>query len=112
MAQKAKKYPTNVHANQVKTAILLDLNALKQERKSRLETVLGRFLQCQELQISSALLARAVEQCSRWRRGKATDATRRIFTAHKLMAAPCGIGLPLFRQTFRVNSASQRMIGR
>ena len=26
--------------------------------------------------------------------GKATDATRRISAAHKLMAAPCGIGLP------------------
>src|SRR5208337_4675553 len=53
-----------------KKAVLLELHLLTQERQSRHETLLGRFLECQELQMSSALLARAVEQCSRWHAGK------------------------------------------
>jgi hypothetical protein len=71
MAPKNRKFrTTHSPANHVKTAILLDLLALKQERKSRLKTLLGRFLECQELQMSSALVAKAVEQCSRWRVGR------------------------------------------
>jgi hypothetical protein len=71
MDAKAKKSRAkNSPCNDVKRTILLDLDALKQERKSRLETLLGRFLECQELQMSSALLARAAEQCSRWRAGR------------------------------------------
>src|SRR6266849_5086412 len=53
-----------------KTAVLQELYLLVQDRESRHETVLGRFLQCQELQMCAALLARAVEQCSRWHSGK------------------------------------------
>ena len=45
--------------------------------------------------MSSALLAKAVEQCSRWRGGKRLNATRTIFTAHELTAGPCGIVMPL-----------------
>src|SRR5215472_9082614 len=71
MASKVRKSDrTHSPANQMKARILLDLRALKQERKSRLKTVLGRFLECQELQMASALVARAVEQCSRWRAGR------------------------------------------
>jgi len=71
MGARAKKSrATNSPGNQVKARILLDLHALKQERKFRLDTVLGRFLECQELQIASALVAKAVEQCSRWRAGR------------------------------------------
>ncbi len=53
-----------------KEAVLRELRELAEDRHSRGETVLGRFLQCQELQVSSTLLARAVEQCSRWHGGK------------------------------------------
>src|SRR5579859_5530166 len=60
MAPKNRKFrTTDSPANRVKTTILLDLHALKQERKSRLKTLLGRFLECQELQMSSALVAKA-----------------------------------------------------
>ena len=77
MDAKAKKSrATKSPRKEVKTRILLDLHALKQERKSRLETTLGRFLECQELQISSALVARTVEQCSRW------QARRRLIRKH------------------------------
>jgi hypothetical protein len=54
-----------------KQAILRELGKLVQDRHSRNQTVLGRFLQCQELQVCSALLAKAIEQCSRWHRGRA-----------------------------------------
>jgi hypothetical protein len=54
-----------------KQAILRELKQLAQVSHSRSQTVLGRFLQCQELQVCSALLAKAIEQCSRWHRGKA-----------------------------------------
>jgi hypothetical protein len=53
-----------------KQAILRELTELAQDRHSRSQTVLGRFLQCQELQMCSALLAKAIEQCSRWHCGK------------------------------------------
>src|SRR5208283_4096061 len=51
--------------------VLQDLRELTQERRSRDQTVFGRFLQCQELQMCSALLGKAIEQCSRWHRGRA-----------------------------------------
>jgi hypothetical protein len=53
-----------------KTFVLQELQTLAQDQKSRSQTVLGRWFECQELQIASALLAKAVEQCSRWRAGK------------------------------------------
>jgi hypothetical protein len=54
-----------------KQAILRELRKLAQDRHSRNQTVLGRFLQCQELQVCSALLGKAIEQCSQWHRGRA-----------------------------------------
>ena len=62
--------PQNCASQNGKRTVLQELRLLTQERESRHETVLGRFFECQELQMSSALLARAVEQCSRWRAGK------------------------------------------
>ena len=66
--------PTNFEANrsasEPKVKILDELLRLKAERNSRLATTLGRFLQCPDLQMASALLARAIEQCSRWHAGK------------------------------------------
>ncbi len=53
-----------------KRVVLRNLQQLAEERRSRCETTLGRFMQCQDLQDSSALLARAVEHCSRWHAGK------------------------------------------
>ena len=52
-----------------KGRVLQELRELTLDRSSRSQTVLGRFLQCQQLQTASALLAKAVEQ-SRWHRGK------------------------------------------
>jgi maltooligosyltrehalose synthase len=54
----------------LKAAVLRELHLLTQERKAQQETVLGRFFQCRELQMCSALLAKAVDQCSRWRSGR------------------------------------------
>jgi maltooligosyltrehalose synthase len=53
-----------------KKAILKQLQELTADRDSHSQTLLGRFLQCQQLQMASALLAKAVEQCSRWHGGK------------------------------------------
>ena len=52
-------------------SILRELRKLAQDRHSLNQTVLGRFLQCQKLQVCSALLGKAIEQCSRWHRGRA-----------------------------------------
>src|SRR6266576_2572503 len=57
--------------NEGRHAVLRDLRELTQERRSRDQTVFGRFLKCQELQVCSALLGKAMEQCSRWHRGRA-----------------------------------------
>ena len=62
--------PHNCADKNGKVTVLQELRLLTQEQESRRETVLGRFFECQELRMSSALLARAVEQCSRWRAGK------------------------------------------
>lgn len=53
-----------------KNGILRELQELTVDRHSRRQSVLGRFFECQQLQKASALLAKAVEQCSRWHRGK------------------------------------------
>ena len=53
-----------------KKAVLRELRDLTADRFAHSRTAIGRFVQCQELQIASALLAKAVEQCSRWRAGK------------------------------------------
>ena len=53
-----------------KHEVLRDLRKLRQDCQARRETVLGRFFECQELQRCSALLASAVEQCSRWHGGR------------------------------------------
>jgi maltooligosyltrehalose synthase len=50
--------------------VLQELQELTADSQSRRETVLGRFFECQQLQLASALLAKAVEQCSRWRSGE------------------------------------------
>src|SRR5690349_2647597 len=83
---------THSPGNRVKTAILLDLHALKQERKSRLQTVLGRFLECQELQMSGPG-GKSRRTMLTMASGETPLATRRISAAGKLMAARCGIGL-------------------
>jgi maltooligosyltrehalose synthase len=62
--------PQNRADENGKRTVLQELRLVTQERESRHKTLLGRFLQCQELQMCSALLARAVEQCSCWHRGK------------------------------------------
>ena len=51
-------------------SVLQELQILAKHQASRRQTVLGRWFECQELQIASALVAKAVEQCSRWRAGK------------------------------------------
>jgi hypothetical protein len=58
--------PQSEHRN----GILRELQELTLDRHLRRQTVLGRFFECQQLQIASALLAKAVEQCLRWHRGK------------------------------------------
>src|SRR5580698_10038245 len=50
--------------------ILRELRSRSEERKRRHENVLGRFLQCPELQLSSALVAKAMGDCSHWRNGR------------------------------------------
>src|SRR5437879_4699058 len=62
--------PQNRADESGKRAILQELRLVTKERESRHKTLLGGFLQCQELQVCSALLARAVEQCSRGHAGK------------------------------------------
>src|ERR1700731_35884 len=62
--------PQNCAHENGKRAVLQELHLLVHDWESRHETVLGRLLQCKKLQVSSALLARAVEQCSRWHAGK------------------------------------------
>jgi hypothetical protein len=81
-------------SNQAKTAILLDLHALKQERKSRLETVLGRFLEWSGTANVLGARGEGRRAMLTMASGETPIATRRISAAHKLMAAPCGIGLP------------------
>ena len=63
-------FGANCPASEPKVKILNELLRLKGEQNSRLATTLGRFLQCPDLQMASALLARAIEQCSRWHAGK------------------------------------------
>ena len=75
-------------------SILRELRKLAQDRHSLNQTVLWRFLQCQKLQVCSALSGKAIEQCSRWHRGRALLPPRRILTAHQLMAPECGVVLP------------------
>jgi hypothetical protein len=53
-----------------KREVLRNLHQLAEDRHSCAESVLGRFFECQELQMASALLAKAVDQCSRWHGGK------------------------------------------
>lgn len=50
--------------------VLEELQSLTRERKLRNATLVGRFLQCQELQLASALFAKAVEHCYRCHAGK------------------------------------------
>src|SRR5579883_1147365 len=50
--------------------VLEELQSLTRKGELRNATLLGRFLQCQELQLASALFAKAVEHCSRWHAGK------------------------------------------
>jgi hypothetical protein len=59
-----------VRGLRAKLEVLGDLRNKDRERHARGQTTLGRFLECAELQSAAAILARAVEQCSRWRAGK------------------------------------------
>jgi hypothetical protein len=67
-----KRSPTTKINNEDdrRTLVLADLQSLVRKRELRNATLLGSFLQCQELQLASALFARAVEHCSRWHAGK------------------------------------------
>jgi len=51
-------------------AVLRHIEKLAADHDSRRLTVLGRFIECRELQMASALFAKAVEHCSRWHGGK------------------------------------------
>ena len=53
-----------------RTVVLEQLQSLAREGELRNATLLGRFFECQELRLASALFAKAVEHCSRWHAGK------------------------------------------
>ena len=67
-------FQSNGSASKPKAGILHELEQLKVDRNLQLQTTHGRYLQCRDLQAASALLAKAVEQCSRWRGGKRVPA--------------------------------------
>ena len=59
-----------LRSKSLRSIVLRELRSLSEERKSQHENIVGRFLQCRELQLSSALVAKAVDRCSRWCEGK------------------------------------------
>src|SRR5260370_35427536 len=66
----ARNLRRNCSSDKQKETVLRELRRLAADRISHRQTVLRRFFECQELQMSSALLARAVEQSTRWHAGK------------------------------------------
>jgi hypothetical protein len=76
-----------------KTKILQDLASLVHDSRLRPQSVLGRFIECRELQIASALFARAVDHCSlaRW---ETPSNPRRSPATNLLIAPPCELVLP------------------
>src|SRR4029077_2710545 len=66
----ARNLRRNCSSDKRKETVLGELRRLAADRLSHRQPALWRFCEFQELQISSALWARAVEQCSRWHAGK------------------------------------------
>ncbi len=75
-------------------AVLRDLRELTQERRSRDQTVFGRFLQCQELQDVLSLVGQSDRAMFAMAPRASTSTSRRVPTAEQLMAPECGVVLP------------------